>query len=548
MARAVDELLGLNSLSYRIVLIHVSIIMITLITIILYFRIKSKDSSAFKSKNTSFIIKVLIYAFVLAFLALEVYSRVLIFGTDIGEHTPDVLQILRNGHWLYSYKNPYYDLIDVPAVMRAIIGIIITNDLMAHSLVNALIFNWTLCLSLTLAILIFLEKPLNITRKPIMFLILIIIALSNPYVSMLSNFMGLSFLLALLSLITIMFLENRGEKALITSSLLYLASLLAHGIGMLFFIPLSMYTLYNIRRQGIKRSTIYSLTSYIVITMILVLMLFIYTTAYRGVMSYISEILGFIVRMQTGEVILHEARWEAPVIPRITVISFSLLPSIALGPLALLFTLHILRKIRIPPLKHREKFKHYQDSNDDKHFTYYWAFTISGIILILMAFAFSYFSRSLSREFGYPGVMMLIVPAAYTLNLIIRGCSKRMYLVILLISILVYILGLVTPAKIPWYEDYRPLTICWRSAFQQYYLYSTTISKFHDLTTPLIVYSEDKTALGYVYRLLYDAEIPRELIKVYVMKHLNLDHTGRGLSVVYVAKASLSIAVAFKHS
>ena len=152
IVKTIDESLGLNTLNYRIALVYTSTIMIVLITAILYFRIirvKSRGLNLSKSGNVSFTIRILIYIFVFAFLALEVYSRILVFGTDIGEHTSDVLQIFRNGRWLHSYKNPYYDLINVPAVMRAIIGIIITNDLMAHSLVNALIFNWTLCLSLT---------------------------------------------------------------------------------------------------------------------------------------------------------------------------------------------------------------------------------------------------------------------------------------------------------------------------------------------------------------------------------------------------------------
>jgi len=250
--------------------------------------------------------------------------------------------------------------------------------------------------------------------------------------------------------------------------------------------------------------------------------------------------------MQTGEIILREAKWEVPLIPRITAISFSLLPSIALSPLALLIILHMLRKIRIPPFKYSKKrFEHYRDFNNVKASTYYWTFAISGLILILMAFASSYFSRSLSREFGYPGMTMLIIPAAYTLNVILKE-YKKTHLAILLIAIFVYMLGLVTPAKIPWYEDYRILTICWRSAFQQYYLYSITISKLHDLTTPLIIYAEDKTALGYSYRLLHDTETSRGLIRAYVVKHLDLDHIDHGLSVVYSANASLDIVVALQ--
>jgi len=545
IVKAIDESLGLNALNYRIALIYALTIMIAFIITMLYFRIKGKGSGTSKFVNTSFTAKILVYISVFALPVLEVCSRALIFGTDIGEHTLDVLQIFRNGHWLHSYKNPYYDLINVPAVMRAIIGIVITNDLTAHSPVNALIFNWSICLSLTLAILILLEKTLNITRKPIVFLVLIITALSNPYVSMSSNFIGLSFLLALLSL-TFLELENEGRRTLITSSLLYLASLLTHGTGMFFLIPLFMYALYNIhRRQKIKSSMIHSLALYIIIIVVLTLMRFIYTTAYKGVRPYISETLGFMNRLQTGEVVLREVKWEAPVIPRITAISFSLLPSIALAPLVLLIVLLILRKIGILPLKYnREIFRHYQDFNNK--FTYYWTFAISGLILILMAFVSSYFSRSFGRELGYPGMMMLIIPAAYTLNIILKGCNKKTYLIVLLVAIFVYLLGLATPAKTPWYEDYRTLTVHWRPAFKQYYLYSITILKLHDLTTPLTIYAEDKITLSYLYKLLYTAKIPKGLIRVHVAGYPDLNNIARELSVVYSANAPLDIVVVLR--
>ena len=137
---------------------------------------------------------------------------------------------------------------------------------------------------------------------------------------------------------------------------------------------------------------------------------------------------------------------------------------------------------------------------------------------------------------------MFTIPAAYTLTTVLRA-NRKTRIILILLTILVFVLGFATPTKVPWYKDYRIMTIYWRSAFHQYYLYSINVSKFHDLTTPLIIYSEDRTALGYTYRLLHNITIPRDLIRVYVVKQLSLNNVDQELNLIYSAGVPLDIAV-----
>lgn len=517
--KTIDCILRLGKIDYRYVVLNSFLALLALFLIML----SSKNKKAMKTKimdNEKMQYKVLFItlSIILALSLIGIYSSIIIFGTDIGEHSLDALHVYMYGHWNRSFKNPYYDLVNVPALLRVFLCITLGISSL-HSVISACTISLFANLCFVLTLYEFTKKVLD-KRSPLLFLLTYVIAISNPYVYKLfisSHYMGCSFLLSMLSLMVLLFHSNT-YKNMVLYSVLYLGSLLIHGTALL-FIPLFLSCVVYIK----KKRKLFNISLYLSPVIILIVLKIVYTTAYRGFLPYLSEIIGFLTQGLRGEIELREVRWNSPEIPRATAISFSLLPALALcQPIMKLFQLFTarfdtaLRDVR-------------ENSLGIANRPYYVKiFLVTAIVLSILSFLCSFFSNSLNRELGVPAMGFLAFSTIYVTNIIwSKGIVFR--LILLFLAMLAFTANWATPLTIPWYKDYTSITIAWRTAFYKYYLQSFNIMRFYDFVTPITIYTRDKVCLEYVSMMLYSINVPRNLIKVYSLQVFS----GRDTNIIY---------------
>ncbi|RLI82345.1 hypothetical protein DRP04_04185 [Archaeoglobales archaeon] len=535
LLKELDKILGIRYLSYREIIIMSFIPVLSILTFLLLTSMKRREiiEGRQHALGSSFLVLILVFIGVFSTLSLEVFSKIAIFGINVEEHTPDTFLILREGHWKYSLKNAYYDFINVPALMRVILSLI-TDFATPHSVFVASLFSFVVGLVLLIAYYTLMQR---VHRAGFItcYLLTILTLVSNPYSSFVNNYMGLSYILALLSLYPLLIYRERFEaRMIVLSILLYLGAALTHGVAIL--MTLCLIVLYPLLKKAVNNPRLHlCLLSFTIVALLIDVLRFIHTGAYRGASTYMHELLNFLF----GAYHLRTTRWSSPVVPRITAFSFALLPSLALTPLV---TLILIRVMILLEIVHKNEAKGFEQLDVAVKRTLYPVFLLYSLILVLGGFVASFFSNSLSREFGYVGIMLLAIPTSYALSLF-RSSRGKCAVLLYLLLILSLILGFATPSAIPWYDGYRDLTLDWRSSFLSFYSHAVNIARFYDAGAGLhlFLYSVDKVPVSYAYLQLHGSILPRGHILVSTIKNSWNFEINKLLDIVYSANHCVAV-------
>ncbi|MEM3465882.1 MAG: hypothetical protein QW566_05355 [Candidatus Jordarchaeales archaeon] len=413
-------------------------------------------------------------------------------GIEVGEQTPDTAMIMLNGYWRESLKDPYYDLINVYSVIKAILNIIMGINA-AESLVTSLM------LSAINSILVISTAYLIIRGQEADYRLLLpasLVLASNPGVTFNIGPPALSMTFSLLAAFVILMLFRKGKldrSENIACLLLFSASILTHGTGIVVLTLLALLLVIAGSTSIIKRYRTLLLTA-LTLYFVILLARTALTGALRGAfLTYLSEIIAWFTGFQ---LMRRSVKWSAEEVPRVTAYSWVLLISLAITPLIsnLLDKLVSKQKNILP--------RNYS----------YTLLALTGVLFVGLGFIATFFSNSLGRELYYPGLMLLGMATPYSLkDLTKKGKVWMITYLLILASITV---GLITPTKMPLYEPYRELTIAWRGSDYTHYLYAMSVSHFiEDVTPPMYVKSDDEIPLSYSLLVIHGRPFKAFLIK-----------------------------------
>jgi hypothetical protein len=391
--------------------------------------------------------------FVIAIFFLE-YSLSLRHGlVEVGEQAPDAAVYMEYGHWSFSLKNPYYDLINVAsfwiAVLHEVYGV--------GDLVNAvpnLVFYIVIILLFVCSLLIAYRRLVGNEGGFDVIVYILLIAIATPYITFISVPPSLSALYGLLFIS--FFISRAGLSARDYAVLiaLALAGMLTHAtsIGMITFFLLSLIfvsAIFNRARVNTTRKVEpYLWRAFGVLAMILALHTilslarFFYTSAYVSLYPHYSDFIRFInFLIGTRELETRISRYEL-YSPLFTSYSWTILPGLAVS-----YIIYCLAK--------RSCIARYQLTS--------LSLLVGGLLLIGIGFVGSFFSNSFSREAGYPGYMLLLLGSSEPIRVITR--NRRSEVIFLTLIILGLISGMYTVKNAPElyvgqipYLTYRPPT------------------------------------------------------------------------------------------
>jgi hypothetical protein len=413
-----------------------------LITVIMIYRflqnVNIKSSTSIVLLTVFFVVVILIFE----------YSLSLRYGlVEVGEQAPDAAVYMKHGHWSFSLKNPYYNLINVASFWIAFLhGIYDVGDV-ANAIPN-LVFYIVIVLLSVCSLLIVYRRFVGAERSFDVIAYVLLIAIATPYITFISVPPSLSALYALLFISFFISRSGLDVRDYVVLVVLALAGVLTHAtsMGMITFFLLSLLLIsvaVNRARKSFPWSAFGILVMVLAIHTLLSLTRLFYTSAYVSLYPYYSDFMRFLnFLIGTGEVEIRVSGYEL-YSPLFTAFSWTLLPAFATS-----YVLYC--------LLHKRSCATYQQLLS-------LSLLIGGLTLIFLGFIGSFFSNSFSREAGYPGYMLLLLGSVEPIRVITR--SKRKEVILLVIVVLGLISGMYTVKNAPElyvgripYLIYRPPT------------------------------------------------------------------------------------------
>jgi len=356
---------------------------------------------------------------------------------EVSEQTPDAVVYTTYGHWSFSLKNPYYDIINVASYWIALLHMVFGINDITCALPNMILYFIIALLTLLSAYLIYERMGCQNLILPA-----IAIALATPYIMFTMIPPALS---AMFAILVISFFTKRSIKIpdYIAIILLSIAGILTHAtaIAMLIFSLLALYLLSRLYREDNLFTYLRVLMLLTVLYLIISLIRFFYTTAYMSLHPYYADFLRFLnFLLFPDSVELRVTRYEQ-LSPIFTSYSWTLHPALAAS--------YTIAKF----------FKRGGSHND----IFALALLSAGLILIFTGFIGSYFSNSFSREVAYTGYMLLFLGSFNALKQISNDKVGR--LVMLIMIVVAVFSGLFTVKNAPWlyvgkmpFIEFRPPT------------------------------------------------------------------------------------------
>ncbi|MGB9809794.1 MAG: hypothetical protein ACPLSA_07140, partial [Caldanaerobacter sp.] len=348
--------------------------------------------------------------FVIIILFLE-YSLSLRYGlVEVGEQAPDAAVYMEYGHWSFSLKNPYYDLINVASFWIAVLHEVYGVGDVVNAVPN-LVFYIVIILLFICSLLIAYRRFIGGEGGFDVIVYVLLIAIATPYITFISMPPSLS---AIYASLFISFFISRAVLSVqdyVVLVVLALAGMLTHAtsIGMITFFLLSLIfvsAIFNRARVNTTRKVEpYLWRAFGVLAMILALHTilslarFFYTSAYVSLYPYYSDFIRFInFLIGTRELETRISRYEL-YSPLFTSYSWTILPGLAVS-----YIIYCLAK--------RSCIARHQLTS--------LSLLVGGLLLIGIGFVGSFFSNSFSRETGYPGYILLPLGSVEPLKSIIR--------------------------------------------------------------------------------------------------------------------------------
>ncbi|MGC8544185.1 MAG: hypothetical protein ACP5NQ_09600 [Vulcanisaeta sp.] len=345
----------------------------------------------------------------------------------MGEQAPDAAVYMEYGHWRFSLKNPYYDLINVASFWIAVLHEVYGIGDVVNAVPN-LVFYIVIILLFICSLLIAYRRLIGGERGFDVVVYALLIAIASPYITFISVPPSLSALYALLFIGFFISRDRLDSRDYVVLLILALAGILTHAtaMGMIIFFLLSLTLILRIVKNKTQethsRGTFGVLVTVLVLYVLLSLVRFIYTTAYISLYPYYASFISFINFLSgTGEVELRASKYGLYA-PLFTVFSWTILPGLAAS-----YVLYCLIK---------------RSCTESRQQLISLSLLIGGLILIGMGFIGSHFSNSFSREAGYPGYMLLLLGSIEPLRLITK--SRRLETMLMVVMVLGLISGIYT--------------------------------------------------------------------------------------------------------
>jgi hypothetical protein len=436
---SLNLLLFLYSISQDLLLIassiHIGIVSINIsaVAMLLVLAYIIKHSNTIRPYHIIYVI-----VFITLITSMFEYSLSLMNGlTEVGEQVPDATIYTSCNHWIFSIKNPYYDIINVASFWIAMLHMILGVNDIVFAMPNLILY-LVIAIIISLSVYI-IYKRANSQNHVIMAMLM---AFATPYITFVTVPPALSALFAVLIYAIISGKVIRSSDYVVMM-LLGVVGMLTHAtsIAMIIFGLASLFILSKIYRDVKGSVYLHMLMFFTVIYMAISFARFIYTTAYVSLYPYYADFLRFLNFLSSpGGVELRATRYEQWS-PLFTSFSWTIYPALSAS--------YILATI----FKRRYSYNEFLALS----------LSLAGLALIFIGFVGSRFSNSFSREVAYPGYMLLFIGSFEAFKHIKLDRIGRIIMMIILI--MGVFSGFFTVKNAPWlyvgkipYLTYRPPT------------------------------------------------------------------------------------------
>jgi len=360
---------------------------------------------------------------------------------EIGEQTPDAAMYMTYGHWSFSLKNPFYNIINVSSYWIALLHMVLGIGNIMYNLPNAMLY-CIIALLIILPIYIIYRRFRAVNSTPIA----AALVLATPYLTLITVPPALSAMYAVLA-IMLLVKEEVKFPDYVAILLLSITGILTHAtaIGILLFGTAALYLISRLYKVDNSKSYLNVLVLITVIYLIVSITRFIYASgAYISIYPYYAAFLQFLNFLHSPSTVELRVTRYGEYVPLFTSFSWTVYPALAASYVASLLLL-------------RRRLKR----NEALSFSLLGA----GLLLIFLGFVLSHFSNSFSRESAYPGYILLLLGSFEPLRQIVDKGNKTMKVILFVILFLVIFSGMFTIKNASWiyigkvpYLSYEPPT------------------------------------------------------------------------------------------
>jgi len=390
------------------------------LTILIYLIINNKVKSPWHY------IMAIIIGMALLDAALEYLPGITDGFIEVGEQTPDAAMYMTYGHWSFSLKNPFYNIINVSSYWIALLHLVLGIGNIMYDLPNAMLY-CIIALLIMLSVYTIYKRFGSINSTPIA----AALTLATPYLTLITIPPALSAMYAVLAL-TLLVKEEMKFSDYIAILLLSITGILTHATatGILLFGAAALYLISRLYKVDNSRTYLNILTLIIIIYLIISIARFIYASgAYISIYPYYANFLQFLNFLHSPSTAELRVTRYGEYAPLFTSFSWTVYPALAASYIVSLLLLR--RRL---------------ERNEALSFSLLGA----GLLLIFLGFVLSHFSNSFSRESAYPGYVLLLLGSFEPLRQIVDKGNKTMKIMLFVILFLAVFSGLFTIKDAPW--------------------------------------------------------------------------------------------------
>jgi hypothetical protein len=406
------------------------------LTILIYFIINNKEKSP-QHHAIAIIIGIVLLDTVLEYLPSITDGFI-----EVSEQTPDATAYMTYGHWSFSLKNPFYNIINVSSYWIALLHMVLGIGNVMYDIPNVMLYN-IIALLIMLPVYVTYRRFRSINSTPIA----AALVLATPYLTLITVPPALSAMYAVLA-IMLLVKEEVKFPDYVAILLLSITGILTHAtaIGILLFGTAALYLISRLYKVDNSKTYLNVLVLITVIYLIISIARFIYANgAYISIYPYYADFLRFLNFLYSPSTVELRVTRYGEYAPLFTSFSWTVYPALAASYIV---SLLLLRR----RLERKEVLS--------------FSLLGAGLLLIFLGFVLSYFSNSFSRESAYPGYVLLLLGSFEPLRQIVDKGNKTMKVILLFIILFLAIFsGMFTIKDAPWiyigkvpYLSYKPPT------------------------------------------------------------------------------------------
>jgi hypothetical protein len=405
------------------------------LTILIYFIINNKEKSP-QHHAIAIIIGIVLLDTVLEYLPSITDGFI-----EVSEQTPDATAYMTYGHWSFSLKNPFYNIINVSSYWIALLHMVLGIGNVMYDIPNVMLYN-IIALLIMLPVYVTYRRFRSINSTPIA----AALVLATPYLTLITVPPALSAMYAVLA-IMLLVKEEVKFPDYVAILLLSITGILTHAtaIGILLFGTAALYLISRLYKVDNSKTYLNVLVLITVIYLIISIARFIYANgAYISIYPYYADFLRFLNFLYSPSTVELRVTRYGEYAPLFTSFSWTVYPALAASYVV---SLLLLRR----RLERKEVLS--------------FSLLGAGLLLIFLGFVLSYFSNSFSRESAYPGYVLLLLGSFEPLRQIVDKGNKTMKVILFIILFLAIFSGMFTIKDAPWiyigkvpYLSYKPPT------------------------------------------------------------------------------------------